>query len=224
MNESALAKFNYHEEFGSVKKIEKSVQTYTEQRYFLRMADNPEVHVVSNAKFGEFISGQFTAMEDAGENKKTLFLASHNHGMSLGLCIKEKNGQPCYVTKFYDPNQTTAHARSAAGHLNTIETKSIDDFLSSKSYARSYFPIGHGSTAVFVALPVGMSAEALSENTSGVERKLASRSAEPDVSTLHHLAQWGFGADLRNMVPEFNALPDKQKMHCLPPKCTAGRC
>ena len=215
MQENALAKVDYEQEFGNVKTIQNKVQPDTELRYVMRLAYSPEVYLVSNAKFGEFISEQFKAMESAGETKKTMILGGHYHVMSLGMRIKNKDGKTCYVTKFYDPNQTTAHARSATAHLNTIETTSINDFLSSGARARLYFPKGHGSTAVFVAPPEGMTDNAGAEKIDGGERKLASSSAELDVGTLHQLAKWGFGADLRDYVPAFSALPDEQKIALL---------
>ena len=215
MNESELAKFKYREEFYNVELIQDKVQPDSEERYVLRLLLAPEVHLVSNAKFGEFLSGQFTAMAGAGEKKKMMILNSHNHTMSLGLRIKNKNGHISYVTKFYDPNQTTAHARSATQYLNTIETRSIDDYLSSKSHVRTYFPRGSGSIAVFVGPPAGMTNEAAFENAGSLERKLASSNADIDVFALHLLGQWGFGVDLRSMVPEFNALLDRQKVALL---------
>lgn len=213
--DTAAIKCDLHAVFPDVAAIEANIGRQTEAQYAALVAHASETHLVSNARFGQFLADQFAAMQRSGNiTTKVMLLDSTNHSMSLGLRIKVNHGKPVYVVKLFDPNRTTHHVRSSTGNLATFATHDLADWLDGEAARHCYYPEASPVSVMFVHdARDGIGADA--DNIPEPGRTLTSFQCVLDETAMHHLVRNGFSGNLQQIESQFASLPDARKIALL---------
>jgi hypothetical protein len=164
------------------------------------IAQATETYLVQSERFGEFLVDQFKKMAQSGEVLRKIMVCSSNHAMALSLRIKLKNGLPFYVAKFYDPNLTTTHARSASAKLKSFETQHLVSYAFRDAIAR-YYPDQKALSLMLVCPPASISLSDTSAQTLKPDRTLTQKFCGPDLDSMmmHFLFMYGFAGEIRRL-------------------------
>lgn len=202
MQADPALKFDYHRHFSDPDRIRSSITSQVESQYRDWRINSRETHLISIAQFGPFVASQFAAMAAARQTGRLVLMMSTEHAMAFALRIKQKGQQRWHVVKFYDPNQTTHHARSKARDDATFASHSLASYVADARMLHMYFPDPNG-----IALLLVQSQEAASAGAPA-NRVLTSRIAddEIDAAAMHHLLSDGFGGTLRQLRPALEQL------------------
>jgi ankyrin repeat protein len=213
------AKANY-EDFQSQKKIKDNVPTGDEEFIHLK-AHATESYLIDNGKFGRFLAQQFEAMEGKGERTKLMLMTSTNHAMTLSLRIKEKDGKTVYVARFFDPNLTTTHARSASTDLQAFAFQNLRDYLDEAELVQVYYPDSEGISMLHV-YPRKDELPPMASLPPGAVPNRELDGCIPDkkinATAIWHLMSDGFSANLRRLKDVIAGRPEAQRMTLLAAK------
>lgn len=224
MGDDPALKFDYRR-FGRQDLIMAKVGTDTEARVKKIRAETPEVHLIDNAKFGEFLAEQFKTMEGEGKATKAMLLSSSNHAMTLGLRIKKKEGTCFYVVKFFDPNVTTHGTRSKAS-LKTFESQSLTFYLMMDGDLVSYYPESQqdksypeGISIAYVR-PTNGEPKPEGSSSAGIEGRTLTSVPEGPLSpaAIWYAMRSGFDGSLRQWKGQIANLPVAQRLKLLDAK------
>jgi ankyrin repeat protein len=193
-----------------------------DKAYRCLKAHATESHLIDIGKFGQFLVQQFEAMERKGESTKLMLMTSTNHAMELSLRIKVKeDGTKVYVVKFFDPNLTTTHARSASTDLQAIALQDLRGYIDGNALLKDYFPERKG-LAMFHVHPGQDELQAMASLPQGAAagRKLESciPAKEIDATAVWQLMDNGFAADLRRLKEEIARRPEAERITLLAAK------
>ena len=212
-------KFNY-DKFRSPTDIANNVKPDIEKTYEALKAQASETHLIDNAKFGQFLAGQFAAVEDAmkeGRNPTKLMLVhSTNHTMNLGLRIKDdKEGRRSYVVKFFDPNDTTTGTRSKVGSVQTLEMQTIASYITDEEDLRAYYPEAKGLSMIYVRSEVQASTAISAGVNVGRTLTTCIETKDIDATAVWHLMGGGFAGNLRQLHDHLNTLPEDRRIEII---------
>ena len=237
-------KFNY-DKFRDPTEIANNVKPDIQKTWEALKAHASEAHLIDNAKFGQFLSGQFAAMEEAmkeGRNPTRLMLVeSTKHTMNLGLRIKDdEEGKRSYVVKFFDPNDTTTGTRSKADSVQTFEMQTIASYITDEESLRAYYPEARGLSmeeslracypedmglSMIFVRPEG-AAQASTAISAGVnvDRTLTTCIDTEDIDAIavFHLMDNGFAGNLKQLHAHLETLPEDRRIEIITGKCDDG--
>ena len=109
-----------------------------------------ELRFVENAAWGQWISATFKSMDAERRALQSVQIHSRNHAMAIGLRIKMRQGRPCYVVKFYDPNRTATHQRTAGSAPDAFARLTALDFLEDPETISDYGMAANSGSVVFL--------------------------------------------------------------------------
>ena len=212
-------KFNYRK-FWSPRAIVNNVKPDIQKTWEALNAQASETHLIDNAKFGQFLTGQFAAMEEAmkeGRNPTRLMLVrSTNHAMNLGLRIKDdEEGKRSYVVKFFDPNDTTTGTRSKADSVQTFEMQTIASYITDEESLHAYYPEAKGLSMIYVR-PEAQASTAISAGVN-VDRTLTTciDTEDIDATAIWHLMDKGFAGNLRQLHAHLETLSEDRRIELI---------
>ena len=218
-------KFPYSQ-FQNAKEIKKNVKSTIQEKYFALKAQASEAHLIDNAKFGQFLADQFSAMEKEQKSTKLMLLESTVHTMNIGLRIKNKNGKTSYVVKFFDPNTTTNGTRSKTNSLQSLEMQTIASYIETAERLNSYFPETKGMSMIFVRPEDKKnSQESITEPSSSTTGRMLTTCIENehiDATAIWLLMADNFDGNLRKLHTHLEKLPEEQRVKLLEGKNAAG--
>lgn len=199
-------------------------QPVIEKAYQVLKAQAAEAHLINNARFGQFLSEQFVAMEKASQPTRLMLVESANHAMHFGLRIKHKEGKPSYVVKFFDANDTTASARGKAGGVQTFEMQTIASYLAKEHSLCRHYPEDRGISMIFVRHEGDAQAGAITSPGSSVGKTLTTciDTQEMDAIAVWHLMANGFAGNLGQLHERLKALSEDQCVELLAGKNNEG--
>lgn len=211
--EKQATKINFKANFADykdVKTIANRIIPASERKMGNMKSHAAEVHLIDNRDFGQFVCRQFAAMNEGGETGRQVLMESTNHVMDIGLRIKEKGGIKTYVAKFFDPNQTTTHVRSASRNINAFEFQDVGAYVDGKSQLSKYYPEPKGFSMLYIR-PSEDEVKANASLSAGAPpgRTLTSSPANDQIDPIvvHHLMSAGFAGNLRSLRDELEKCP-----------------
>jgi ankyrin repeat protein len=236
-------KFQY-EKFRSVEEIAKNVTYDTEQKFQALKTQATEIHVVGNAKFGQFLVSQFVEMDRNKKSSKLMLVKSVNHVMNLGLLIKNKDGKKSFAVKFYDPNYTTNGVRSKSASPQAFEAQTMGSYVLSGDmgdyYSQAYLAAEYvvselleqgwggkeidayeekdkGASMIFVRPEEDGQASSVIPSNSGAARMLTTcvDVEEMEPDAITLMMEEGFAADLGRLQPHLATLSEEQQIRLL---------
>jgi ankyrin repeat protein len=213
------------ENYQDQKKVKDNVSTDNKEFIHLK-AHATESHLIDNRKFGQFLVQQFEAMEGKGASTKLMLMQSTNHAMELSLRIKEKeDGTKVYVVKFFDPNLTTTHARSASTDLQAFAFQNLRDYLDEAERVELYYPESEGISMLHV-YPGPDELQAMASLPPGAVAGRKATTCIPDekinATAIWHLMSDGFAEDLRRLKDEIAGRPEAKRITLLDAKNAHG--
>ena len=217
-------KFSY-DKFRSAKEIKSNVKPDIEKTYEALKAQASEAHLINNDEgFGQFLAGQFAAMEKENQPARLMLVESTNHTMNLGLRIKPKEGKPSYVVKFFDPNVTTTGTRSKAGNVQTLEMQAIAPYITDEESLRAYYPEARGLSMIYVRSEAQSQANIAISRGSSAGRTLTTciETKDIDATAVWHLMREGFAGNLRQLHDHLNTLPEDRRIEIIVGKSPDG--
>ena len=215
-------KFNY-DKFRNPTDITNNVKPGIDKILGGLRAQASETHLIDNAKFGQFLAGQFAVMEKENQPTRLMLVESTNHLMNLGLRIKDdEKGKRTYVVKFFDPNITTTGTRSKVGSVQTLEMQTIASYLANEWRLSIYYPEAKGLSMIYVR-PEAQASTAIS--ASGyVGRTLTTciDTKDIDATVIWHLMEKGFAGNLRQLPDHLKTLPEDRRIEIIAGKVANG--
>lgn len=212
-------KFDYDTHFRGLATISKRVKPDVEAKFRHLMARASETYLIKNTEFGAFLARQFEEMErraGAGmPTAKLLTVGSDNHVMSFGLRIKYKEGRKIYVAKFYDPNITRTHVRSASGSLKTFETHKLAMYINGYRSMKDYYPEGDAHSLVHARPVTTRNADGSFLSAKMPENRTLTNAideGEASASIISILLARGFSGNLRQLKKEIEGWPEAKKI------------
>jgi hypothetical protein len=221
-----LGKFDYSK-YAIPENIAKYVTLDIEEQYKELKAQASETHLIDNAKFGQFLAGQFAGMEQENEPTKQMLIHSPDHTVSLALRIKDKEGKRSYVVNVFDPNTTTTHTHGKASSLQTVEMQTIEDYLvDGEEDLLFYYPEAmsaetKGLSMIYVCPPKGRGSGA-GAGDSGAGRTLTTcvdiKNKDIDTTIVWNLMTHGFSGNLRQLDAHLKTLTMEKRIELLSAK------
>ena len=222
---SEKIKFDYAK-FGSLEAISANVKEDIEQINEGTLRDRAsEVHLISNKKFGQFLSRQFQELEKEGKllATKLTLVTSTNHMMNLGLMIKEKDGKKSYVVKFFDPNETTTGTRSKSNSVKAFEMQTLESYITAPSLMKDYYPEPVGMSMIYANVEGGEKENTAAPIGSSGRTALTSMDIDKiDATVMWYLMRDGFTGNLNDLADHFETVSDDKRLELLAGKNNNG--
>lgn len=212
-----------HDDLKDAATIATHVKPDVQAKYEKLKAQAAETHLFPNEKFGQFMAGQFEAMERQGPATRLVLVQSTSHSMNLGLRIKHKGGRKFYVAKFFDPNRTTSSTHNRASSLKTFETQELRAYIDENLPLQRYYGKEEFISMAFVRpnAKVTGNEEAVPQSAHA-GRRLTSNQCAITPAVVWHLLSNGFAGELRQLKEEINKLPLKERIELLAAKDFRG--
>ena len=217
-------KFNY-DKFRSLRDIANNVKPDIEKTWAALEAQASETHLIDNAKFGQFLAGQFAAMEKENQPTRLMLVVATSHAMNLGLRIKDdKEGKRSYVVKFFDPNDTTTGTRSKVGSVQTLEMQTIASYLADEWRSNHYYPEAKGLSMIHVRSKTEAQTSTAISVGGNVGRTLTTciDTKDIDATAIWHLMERGFAGNLRQLHDHLKTLPEDRRIEIIAGKVANG--
>ena len=218
-------KFNY-DKFRSPTDIANNVKPDSEETWATLVGGQAsETHLIDNAKFGQFLAGQFAVMEKENQPTRLMLIVATSHAMNLGLRIKDdKEGRRSYVVKFFDPNVTTTGTRSKVGNVQTLEMQTIASYLADEWRSNHHYPEARGLSMIHVRSKAEAQTSTAISAGVNVGRTLTTciDTKDIDATAIWHLMERGFAGNLRQLPDHLKTLPEDRRIEIIAGKVANG--
>jgi len=211
--------------YASAEAIAAHVSYDTQAKYNHLRAHATEARLFYNRDFGKTLVQQFKAMATEGMQARLILLLSANHAMSVGLKIKEKDGNPHYVAELFDPNFTTSHVRIETDNLHTFEALALENFIADADAYKAYYPESENLSMMFVRSFAEEGQTVTGSVQGAVENRTLTSSIEDseiNAVALFHMMRNGFAGDLRRLKHEIASRPEMEQVRLLAAKDADG--